>query len=291
MRCPLLRDRLQRQAFPATPPPPSKACLWTAKGHFPGRSEGVAAIVCETTENTVRRGSCDGCLAIERGISVGLLRLRGDEEGDELVMLALARILGIAIQPVQQSGYRVPLMDPMGVFDKEGASYWGNDDRHWVWLRERLEQNPDPLLHAILSRSQQRRQCLHLRQRNPCRRRHLAQHLQQKQSSIFLLQAMMSSRIHLHLLLLLQLQHHVEQCRLHLMLQRCRQKHYPLQHHQCCHSSLQLKQFRAMLHPDPLQHHQCRHSSLQLKHFSTMLYPIGHPPQLAAWVVECDTLV
>mmetsp|Transcript_26083 Transcript_26083/g.60863 ORF Transcript_26083/g.60863 Transcript_26083/m.60863 type:complete len:615 (-) Transcript_26083:205-2049(-) len=61
-------------------------------------------------------------------------KMHGDEEGDELVILALARILGIAVQPVQQSGYRVPLMDPMGVAEKSGVSYWGNDDRHWVWL-------------------------------------------------------------------------------------------------------------------------------------------------------------
>jgi len=66
-------------------------------------------------------------------------KLRGDEEGDELVILALARLLGMAVQPVQQSGYRVPLMDPTG--DPTGAaetqciSYWGNDDHHWVWLR------------------------------------------------------------------------------------------------------------------------------------------------------------
>lgn len=61
-------------------------------------------------------------------------RLRGDEEGDELVVLALSRLCGMAVQPVQKSGYRVPLMDPFG--DPTGwISYWGNDDRHWVWLR------------------------------------------------------------------------------------------------------------------------------------------------------------
>jgi len=63
-------------------------------------------------------------------------KMEGDEEGDELVMLVLCRLLRIAVQPVQQSGYRVPLMDPVGVAEKEGVSYWGNDDRHWVWLQE-----------------------------------------------------------------------------------------------------------------------------------------------------------
>jgi len=61
--------------------------------------------------------------------------LRGCEEGDELVMLAVSRLLGMAIQPVQQSGYRVPLMDPTGVADGGYVSFWGNDDKHWVWLR------------------------------------------------------------------------------------------------------------------------------------------------------------
>lgn len=63
-------------------------------------------------------------------------KLRGDEEGDELVILALAQLCGIAVQPVQQSGYRVPLMDPTGAELYKGCiTYWGNDDRHWVWLR------------------------------------------------------------------------------------------------------------------------------------------------------------
>lgn len=62
-------------------------------------------------------------------------RLRGDEEGDELVILALARLCGMAVQPVQQSGYRVPLMDPTGAVESGFVTYWGNDDRHWVWLR------------------------------------------------------------------------------------------------------------------------------------------------------------
>lgn len=62
-------------------------------------------------------------------------KLRGDEEGDELVILALARLIGMAVQPVQQSGYRVPLMDPTGAADTDCISYWGNDDRHWVWMR------------------------------------------------------------------------------------------------------------------------------------------------------------
>ena len=34
-------------------------------------------IVWDATENTVRQGSCDGCLAIGEGISVGSLRLSG----------------------------------------------------------------------------------------------------------------------------------------------------------------------------------------------------------------------
>lgn len=62
-------------------------------------------------------------------------RLRGDEEGDELVILALSRLIGMAVQPVQQSGYRVPLMDPTGAAETDCISYWGNDDHHWVWIR------------------------------------------------------------------------------------------------------------------------------------------------------------
>lgn len=61
-------------------------------------------------------------------------RLRGEEEGDELVMLALAKICGFAVQAVQRSGYRVPLMDPLDAASGFTA-YWGNDDKHWVWLR------------------------------------------------------------------------------------------------------------------------------------------------------------
>jgi hypothetical protein len=75
--------------------------------------------------------------ALQKAYDKWVETLRGDEEGDELVMLALARLLGIAVQPVQQSGYRVPIMDPTGA-EQVGAdniSYWGNDDRHWVWLR------------------------------------------------------------------------------------------------------------------------------------------------------------
>ena len=48
---------------------PSKACLWIAMGHFYGKKWGVAAIVCDTTENTVRLGYCYTCLAIG-GLSV-----------------------------------------------------------------------------------------------------------------------------------------------------------------------------------------------------------------------------
>jgi len=61
--------------------------------------------------------------------------LRGNEEGDELVMLALARLCGMAIQAVQRSGYRVPLMDPVGTALSGCLTYLGNDDKHWVWLR------------------------------------------------------------------------------------------------------------------------------------------------------------
>lgn len=64
-------------------------------------------------------------------------KMRGDEEGDELVILALASLCGMAVQPVQQSGYRVPLMDPTESAESGFISYWGNDDRHWVWLRPR----------------------------------------------------------------------------------------------------------------------------------------------------------
>lgn len=69
-------------------------------------------------------------------------KLRGDEEGDELVILALARLIGMAVQPVQQSGYRVPLMDPTGAAETGCISYWGNDDKHWVWLRTTSDGAP-----------------------------------------------------------------------------------------------------------------------------------------------------
>mmetsp|Transcript_169757 Transcript_169757/g.539178 ORF Transcript_169757/g.539178 Transcript_169757/m.539178 type:complete len:202 (-) Transcript_169757:284-889(-) len=62
-------------------------------------------------------------------------RLRGNEEGDELVMLALSQVCICALQAVQRSGYRVPLMDPLGVAASGFTAYWGNDDKHWVWLR------------------------------------------------------------------------------------------------------------------------------------------------------------
>jgi len=75
-------------------------------------------------------------------------KLRCDEEGDELVILALARLIGMAIQPVQQSGYRVPLMDPTGAAEGDCISYWGNDDRHWVWLRP-LEGSKLPAAAAV----------------------------------------------------------------------------------------------------------------------------------------------
>ena len=43
---------------------PSLACLWIAVGHFSTeRSGGVAAIVCDTTGNTVRQRYCYTCLA------------------------------------------------------------------------------------------------------------------------------------------------------------------------------------------------------------------------------------
>jgi len=61
--------------------------------------------------------------------------MRGDEEGDELVVLALARLCGLAVQPVQACGYRVPTMDPTSSADSGSIVYWGNDDKHWVWLR------------------------------------------------------------------------------------------------------------------------------------------------------------
>jgi len=64
-----------------------------------------------------------------------LAAMRGNEEGDELVMLALARLCGIAIQAVQQSGYMVPVMDPTGSASSGCIVYWGNDNHHWVWLR------------------------------------------------------------------------------------------------------------------------------------------------------------
>jgi len=61
--------------------------------------------------------------------------LRGDEEGDELVILALARLCGMCVQPVQKSGYRVPMMDPTESTREPFLTYWGNDDKHWVWLK------------------------------------------------------------------------------------------------------------------------------------------------------------
>ena len=44
--------------------------------------------------------------------------------------------MGFLLQ-VQKSGYRVPLMDPCGELERTSGwiSYWGNDDRHWVWLK------------------------------------------------------------------------------------------------------------------------------------------------------------
>mmetsp|Transcript_6695 Transcript_6695/g.18011 ORF Transcript_6695/g.18011 Transcript_6695/m.18011 type:complete len:440 (-) Transcript_6695:13-1332(-) len=67
-------------------------------------------------------------------------QLRGDEEGDELVILALSRLCGMAVQPVSRGGYRVPLMDPTGAAQAGCVTYWGNDDRHWVWLRAKQEE-------------------------------------------------------------------------------------------------------------------------------------------------------
>lgn len=72
--------------------------------------------------------------ALKQAYARWVQKLRADEEGDELVILALATLLGLAVQPVQQSGYRVPLMDPADA-KEDCILYWGNDDRHWVWLR------------------------------------------------------------------------------------------------------------------------------------------------------------
>ena len=53
---------------------PSKACLETAiYPIFTERSGGVAAIVCDATENIVRQGYCYTCLARGGGDSVGSL--------------------------------------------------------------------------------------------------------------------------------------------------------------------------------------------------------------------------
>lgn len=65
--------------------------------------------------------------------------MRADEEGDELVILTLARICGMAVQPVHKTGYRVPIMDPLDMAETGYVNYWGNDDRHWVWLRPKDE--------------------------------------------------------------------------------------------------------------------------------------------------------
>ena len=77
-RCPLLRDRLQGQAFSGPPPPPPRPVFGLRWATFTERSRGVAAIVCDTTANTVRQGYCYTCLAIGRGIWVGSLR-RGSQ--------------------------------------------------------------------------------------------------------------------------------------------------------------------------------------------------------------------
>jgi len=79
------------------------------------------------------------CAGSPMSFETWVKRLRGSEEGDELVILALARLCGMAIQPVQQSGYRVPLMDPVGAAETQCITYWGNDDHHWVWLRQKGE--------------------------------------------------------------------------------------------------------------------------------------------------------
>lgn len=63
--------------------------------------------------------------------------MRGNAEGDELVVLALCRLCGVAAQTVHKSGYSVPLMDPLNVAGLGRICYWGNDDKHWVWLRPR----------------------------------------------------------------------------------------------------------------------------------------------------------
>ena len=47
--------------------PPCKAWLWIAIAIFMERSGGAAAIVCDTTENTVRQGYCYTCLVIGGG--------------------------------------------------------------------------------------------------------------------------------------------------------------------------------------------------------------------------------
>lgn len=87
----------------------------------------------------VRRRRAPGAAepSLEELYRAWVAKLRGDEEGDELVILALSRLCGMAVQPVQQSGYRVPLMDPTDAAKEANAwvVYWGNDDRHWVWLR------------------------------------------------------------------------------------------------------------------------------------------------------------
>mmetsp|Transcript_25458 Transcript_25458/g.71005 ORF Transcript_25458/g.71005 Transcript_25458/m.71005 type:complete len:535 (+) Transcript_25458:106-1710(+) len=61
--------------------------------------------------------------------------LRGSMEGDSLVVLALARLCNITVQPVQMRGYLVPRMDPPGGGNPGTIVYWGNDDYHWVWLK------------------------------------------------------------------------------------------------------------------------------------------------------------
>lgn len=90
------------------------------------------------------RAGRDDAIAMANQYAEWVEKLRGDEEGDELVIMAVSRLLGLAVQPVQQSGYRVPMMDPTGASACHGASFWGNDDRHWVWLRTAGDA-PEPL--------------------------------------------------------------------------------------------------------------------------------------------------
>ena len=67
MLCPMYRDRLQRHGSSAMPPVQGLSLNCDTTFFTEEVGGDVAAIVCDITENTVRQGSGDSCLAIEEG--------------------------------------------------------------------------------------------------------------------------------------------------------------------------------------------------------------------------------